>query len=106
MQIELKIDPASIEKQVTEAIVASAFGKQLKEAIDSALKNMGSSYSWDNQLKKFVEGQMVQIVRETIETEYKDAIVTQLRAKLTPELLSGLTDQVVNEAIRQVRVSR
>lgn len=106
MQIELKVDPASIEKQVTEAIVASSFGKQLTDAIEAAIKSLGSTYSWDNQLKKWVEAEMRKIVENTIESQYRAGIEAMLREKLTPQLLDDACAAVVCEGLRHVKIGK
>ena len=104
MQIELHVDPAAIEKQVTEAIIASAFGERLTQAIDEAIKRLGNSYSYDNQLSKWVEYEMRKIVESTIEDKYRAGIEAKLREKLTPELLTAVCERVVDEGLKNVRI--
>jgi len=104
MQVELKVDPAAIEKQVTEAIIASAFGKRLTEAIDKAIVSLGSQYSYDNQLAKWVEQEMRALVIKTIEANYRAAIEAKLREKLTAELLDEACNKVVAEGLRKVKI--
>lgn len=106
MQVELKVDPAAIEKQVTEAIIASAFGKRLTEAIDEAIKRLGSSYSYNNELSRWVEQEMRQIVVQTIESQYKAGIEAMLREKLTPQLLDDACAAVVREGLRNVKIGK
>ena len=106
MQVELKVDPAAIEKQVTEAIIASAFGKRLTEAIDEAIKRLGSSYSYNNQLSQWVETEMRAIVARTIEANYRAGIEAKLRETLTQELLSEVCSKVVTEGLRNVKIGK
>lgn len=102
MNVELKIDPKDIEFQVTNAIVTSSFGSQLKEAVESALKNLGSSYSYENQLKKWVESKMRDIVMAHVETNHAKEIEEKIKTWLTTEKLSTITSQVMSEIVRKL----
>ncbi len=102
MEIEVKIDAASIEKQVTEAIIATSFGTQLKAAIDDGLKRLGNSYSYDNQLKKWVEEKMREIVFDHVKKQYTAQIEDSVRAWLTSEKLETITNQVISTVVSQL----
>lgn len=99
LQVELKIDPKDVEKQVTEAIIASSFGEQLKSTIDEVLKNFGNRYSWDNELRKWVDSKMKTIAWKYIEEHHTQQIEEAIRKYLAEtnldELVKNATDTLV-----------
>lgn len=106
MNIELKVDPADIEKQVTDAIVASAFGTRLKEAVEAALKNLGDRYSYQDELRKLIEHRMRQIVMQYIQQNYTPQIEERIKQLVTEDTLKAACDKVASYAISQLRIGK
>jgi hypothetical protein len=106
MQIELKMDPKQIEAEVINAIAASAFGERLKEAVDDALKQLGNRYTYDDQLKKWVEYEMRQIVEKYVKENYTTKLQEAIAAFLTPEVLNQATERAVANVMAQFKIGR
>lgn len=104
MALDVKVDISAkdIEAQVVQAIAASAFGTQLKVAVEQAIKGLGSSYSYDNQLKKWVEDKMRDIVYEYVTTNYSAQVEEQIRAWLSTEKMKDATDKVLNALVQKL----
>jgi fructose-1,6-bisphosphatase len=102
MQVEINVSAADIEKHVTQAIVDSALGTQLKAAIEAAIKNLGNSYSYDSALKKWVEEKVREIIREALEKDYRPDIEKVVRTWYEDNKLKLATDDVIRQIVTRV----
>lgn len=105
MDIKLNIDPADIQREVTDAIVKSAFGENLKKAVDGALKRMNDGW-FNNELEKVVEREMRGIISKTVEEKYTEQIKLQLIQKITPDVLASTVDKVTTKVLSAMGAER
>jgi uncharacterized membrane-anchored protein YjiN (DUF445 family) len=104
VNLQVNVDPQHIEKHVTEAIIQSSFGTLMKDAIEKAIKSLGSQYSYDNQLQKWVEQKMRSIVDEYVTTHYSAQIETQIKEWLSEQKMQEVTDKVIKELVNRLTV--
>lgn len=84
----IEISPDQINEYIAQSILSSAVGKSLKIAIDEEVKRLGQSY--DNPYKRHVEAEVIRLIKELIETEFKEQIRQAIREKITDEFLNEI----------------
>ena len=98
MDIKLDFDPKEIAEKMHEAIITGGFKELFAKAVETECKRLSES-SWSqtsivqNVVKNYIE---VQIGR-LLESEYKEAILAQIREKITAEKLNELADELVGK---------
>jgi uncharacterized membrane-anchored protein YjiN (DUF445 family) len=102
LDVKVDISAADIEAQVVQAIAASAFGNKLKEAVEDALKSLGNRYTYDSELKKWVEQKMRAIVFEYVEKNCTAQIEESIKAWITSEKLTEITNQVIGTVVSKL----
>lgn len=93
--MNLNIGPACIEKMVSDAIVHSALGDKVKKAVLDTL-----SKSWNSPIDQAVAMTVEQVARDIVRTEHMDAIREAVKAKLTPEWIGTMVENVVEKVVR------
>ena len=100
--IEINIDPATIEREVVKAIVASALGPAIAKAVREALTP--STYGQKSPLQKAVEECVYQTVVATVHNEpYSAQIADAVRAAVEAEGIRTLADAAVENLIERMR---
>lgn len=104
MDIKLDIDPKEIQNHITKTIIASSFGTTLKSAIESGMRSMSQSFTWQPILESYVKEEMRKIITDYVTKEYKDKIIDQIKVSITPEVLDMVVSKITNEVCRSIRV--
>ena len=86
----IDVSPDLINQMVAEAIAKSAIGSSLQAAIDEQIKVLARSY--DNPFKQHIQSQIIEIIKEMMETEFKEQMREIVRQKITNEFI----DEVMN----------
>jgi hypothetical protein len=99
--IEVQIDAEAINKQVSEAILDSALGKQLESAIDVLFRD----YEFTTVLNKAVERELDRIlsikVREAFELPaVQKQVASVVLAKLTDKVMIELAGRAIDYMLR------
>lgn len=102
MSLSIDINPEDVNKMVSEAILNSAIGENVKKQIDTYIKEL--NYSHSSPIKDVIQGTVSCMIRETIESEYKEQLREILKQaldeRITIDLMSGIVDSAM-EAIRR-----
>ena len=85
--MELQIDGDAINKYMSEKILQSAIGEQLKIAVDRAIqelldKNVGSSWERLTLVQNVVNTSVREMIREYLEGEFKPKAMDIIREKM------------------------
>jgi len=101
MSVDVKVDISSddIQKHVVAAILQSKLGPTITDAIQSAIKKLSTQYSWDNDLQRYIEGLLREIIREKVQTEYKETIEKSIRSWLATAKFEELTQKVIDGVV-------
>jgi hypothetical protein len=91
-EINVTIDAATINREITEAIAKSAIGDQLKKQIEEEVKRL--SNSWDNPLKGVVEKHVRDICVDLMTTKYKEHIRKLVETQLTDEMIEKIVTKL------------
>ncbi len=90
-EVTVLIDAEKIQHEVTQAILDSAIGKQLKKTLEELAKKWNVGGYWNNTLTKIVEDEVNSVIR----TKVREAIIPYLETNvpklITPSLLEELT---------------
>lgn len=89
MDFKVDIDPEQINKEVSEAILKSAIGKQLKESIEKEVKNLGGLYN--NPMDTVIRGEVNKVIKELIAEKYQDQIRAEVEKHITDKVVSDIT---------------
>lgn len=102
LDVRVDISAEDIEAQVVQAIAATALGSKLKQAIEKALESLGSQYSYDNQLRKWVEEKMRDIVYQHVKDNYSTQIEEKIKTWLTSAKLTEVTNSVISVVVSEL----
>lgn len=89
MEVNVEIDQNKINEAVTQAIIESAIGEEMRREIKAYLESAKAAYN--NPIK----GIIARVVQEEI---YK-LIVTEWREPLMEEIRKQFTEQVLSEVV-------
>jgi hypothetical protein len=106
MDIKLDLDPKQIEQEVIRAIAASAFGDNLKKAVETAIKNLGNGNWYSDQLTKYVEAEMRTMISATIQTQYAETIKAAIAKSITPDVLERVVGKVSDKVLSELKLDR
>jgi len=85
--MEIKIDEATLNQAVTDAVVKSAIGKQLEDVIRKALSDLNG---WNSPLKKAVEQVVHDEIIKLVRTQYAETIKAAVAKSLDDRLINEL----------------
>lgn len=95
MDFKIDVKPEDIEAAVKDAIINSALGKYMKDAVHKALND----YRFTNAIEEVIRNIMVQEARKMIETdpEFQEKLLKVVRDKFAQE---NLISYIANKAFR------
>lgn len=97
MELQLNISPEQINEMVSQAILDSAIGEQVRKAVEDKVKDLSRAY--DNPIHKIVEkeiGREVErLVREEFGAQVKAAVKEKVTEQFTSDLMTKMWDQFV-----------
>ncbi len=91
MEIEVNVDPKQINEMVPKAILESAIGERLTEAVQREVKKL--SMSFDNPLQPVVAAEMRIIMLAILRDEYAEQIRELVRQKLSEDFTSRILEK-------------
>lgn len=91
MQVEIKIDKESIEKQICESIINSSIGEEIQKSIDTALTEKNGN--WGNQ-KTIIE----RAVDDAVEKKIRSIVAGLIESK-TEEIRAKMVERMTDEVI-------
>lgn len=89
--MEVNIEPGDVERYVAEAVLKSAIGKKVAEAVDKSLASLGRGY--DNPLEKAISAYVQKIVLNVVDEEYRDRIRAAVRVHITDAVVDDLVQK-------------
>lgn len=103
MAIEINITPEDIDAFVRDALVKSSVGKLIDSTIQAAFK----PGSYNNPIEVAIKGFMQDMVRQLLNTHYKEKIEAELAkaiaSQITDEWLTGQAAMFAHQLMRDVR---
>jgi len=97
--IEVKIDPEDINKMVSEAILKSALGAEVKEAIQKTLANLNSNFN--NPLTKVIERHIEDMVIKVLSEDHREEITKLIKETLSEKLTSDFIHKIVMAGLKE-----
>lgn len=108
MDVQVNIDAAAVEQQVTDAILKSALGERINEAIKLALApnrhSLGSKSPIDDAIVSEVQQQVRIICREEIRRPNSD-VRKMIEVKLTEALTQEAVAAIIQRFVTQLGLS-
>lgn len=97
--LKIEIDPEAINRYVADAVLRSALGEHVREAVSAALTR--SSYGGRSAMQDAIVAEVHQQVRlyarELVRTEYQDKVREAIAERLTPEKIGEIADRFVEQ---------
>jgi len=90
--VTVLIDAEKIEHEVTQAILDSAIGTQLKKKLEELAEKWKIGAYWDDNLKKVIEQEVNQIIRDKVREAIKPHLEKNIARLVTPHLLNELIE--------------
>lgn len=100
--VTLNLTPEQINTAVVNAIVNSAIGKELHEAIARAVKQLGASSYWDSGLDKEVKRHIDETIRQRVHEVLKPGIEARVLDLMTGERLAPIIEAASNQAVERI----
>ena len=88
----IEIDPQAVNQLVADAVLKSALGDAVKNAVAKEIANL--SRGWDNPLEQVVRSHVAEIAREVLRANHGDAIRERIRQALATKLSDEFIDRV------------
>lgn len=98
---EIKVDPETVNKVVSEAIVKSALGVNLEKSINSAMKECVEGYN--SPVKKLVERHITEAIQQVLDKDYRDKIIAEISKRLSNEHIDKIVSASVEKALSMLR---
>ena len=95
--ISVQIDAAAVERQVTEAIIASSLGEQIQKAVDDVFKK--GTYGGPTPLQTAVTSQVQESVRFAVLKEIREG---EAGKRLRAAVQEALNDEVIAEIAKKI----
>lgn len=81
--MEVKLDAEVVERAVADAIVNSAIGAQIKQAVNDTLK------AWDSPIRGAINRVIAEIALKIVREEYEPQIREAVKAKMQEETVDA-----------------
>jgi len=95
MDVQVHVDAEAVNKMVADAILKSALGKQIEEAIKRQISSLSTSYN--NPLDAEISRMIASIAREQLQAEHGETI----RKRITTALAIKLTDEFIDRVVEK-----
>lgn len=102
--MELEIKPEDIDRFVKEAVLKSALGKTISDALAKLFAGYNSPI--DDAIKQHVRFIADEVIREKFTGTIRAAIVAHVEKKVTPEIIDEITSKSVDKMVSAVSESR
>jgi hypothetical protein len=89
MDVKVEIDPEQINQMVVDAILQSAIGEEIQQAVDAEVKRY--SKSWDNPIKV--------VIRRMVDREIEKVVSSQFGPLVREKVIEFMTDDIVDDLI-------
>ncbi len=100
--MNINIEPEDIDLYVKNAIMESTLGKNIKEGIESSLKDLFSGYK--NPIESIMKKELEKLVGEYLEKEeVKPRIMEAIAKVVTPDAVASIITYGVAELQRKYR---
>lgn len=100
MDIKVDLDADAVNRTVTDAIVNSVIGVEIRKAIEAQMKEFTSTYN--NPLHAVVKDQVRSVVERILTVEYRTKIEQSVRELVTDEMISEIA-QKAWESLKEKR---
>lgn len=90
MDLKVDINPEDVNKAISEAVLHSALGKVLKEAVEKKVKEIDNGYWKTNPLDRVLDQEILTVVREYLQGEYMPMIKKLIKEKMTEAFVSDV----------------
>ncbi len=94
--MDLPIDPQAVNKLVADAILKSALGDAVKQAIDKQISGLTRSY--DNPLESVIRNHLAELAREVLREEHGPALRERMKVALAEKLSDEFISRVCEAA--------
>ena len=91
--MEIKLDQKQLEESVSKAIVESALGKNIINAINESV----SGWKGESMIKNAIQARIKLIANQLINDEFKDIIKDKIRAELSEDLINNLVKGYIDK---------
>lgn len=98
MELNVNIDPEQINKMVADAVLESALGDAVKKVINEQVKKLSSSYN--NPLESVVQQHIVNMIRDTLVTEYADDFKSKVHKAVADKMNDDFVGKVIEAGLR------
>ena len=95
--MELKIDPAQVEKMLAQMVLESGLAKHLDAAVQRQLGKL--SGTWDNPLDKVVEQEIFSIAREVFRESIRETLKEKVKEALNKKIEGDLADKIISKVL-------
>lgn len=100
MAIEINIKPEDVDALVKDAIMKSAFGKTIQDAINKVL----NAHSYNSPIEDVLKKHISDVAKTLMQTEWKEkldnAVRSAIAARLTDAHLQKISDEAINRIVR------
>ena len=93
MDLNVNIDPEQINKMVSEAVLESAIGDQVKTQVQKTVDELGRSYN--NPIEGVIQQQVADLILQCLMAEHAET----LKGKVHEAVSSKITDEFVNKVM-------
>lgn len=87
--MEFKLDPAVVNKYVSEQILNSQLGESLRQLINKTIEDVSKSYN--NPFEHVIKQHVANAIEHCVTTQYKEKIREEVKKRVTEDKI----DQIV-----------
>lgn len=98
MPIEINIKPEDVDALVKDAILKAGIGKTIEASVAKVL----APHSYDNPIDRELKSYITTVVRELLETEFKDQLCAAVRAALAAKVTQPIMEKMADAAIEKI----
>ena len=91
--MDINLDQKQLEESISKAIIESAIGKNIINAINDNLRG----YTGEKVIKDAIEGRITLIANQLINEEFKDIIKDKIREQLSDKLFDKLVTGYIDK---------
>jgi len=99
MELNVNIDPDQINKMVSDAVLDSALGEQVKKTIAEQVKAMSGSYN--NPLEAVIKLHISDIVQQVLINDYADELKTKIAESVAEKMKNEFISDIIEAGLRR-----
>ena len=100
----IELNPEAVNKLLADSIMESSLGTYLRGIAEKQFQELRSSYK--NPIEDALRQEVFKVVRELVQTEFREKIEATVREKLTDDILSGCAIAAWNTFYAEVEKHR